>query len=71
MSYLLSKDRDYSIDPERPYSLSEAGQKLGVSADTVRRMIDEKELSAYQVRTKWLVRGKELIRYMKDHGYEY
>jgi len=70
MTYLLKKHRDYTINPDKPYNLTEAGEKLGVSADTVRRIIEDRELKAYKVRTCWRIKGAELLRYMKKNGYE-
>ncbi len=70
MSYLLSKDRDYKINPDQPYNLTQAGVKLGVSPETVRRLIDDGEINGFQVRTCWRIKGKSLINYMKRKGYK-
>lgn len=70
MSYLLSKDRDYKINPDQPYNLSQAGDKLGVSSDTVRRLIDDNEIKAFKIRTRWIIKGKALLNYMKRNGYD-
>lgn len=67
MSYLLTKPVDYSIDPDKPYCLIEAGKRLGVSDDTVRRLIDNKEIPAFKVRSSFRIYGRDLKSYIENN----
>jgi excisionase family DNA binding protein len=50
---------------EKPlYSINEAKTLLGVSDDTIRRMIKDKQLDAVKVRGAWRVRRESLKKYL-------
>lgn len=46
------------------YSINEAKDLLGVSDETVRRMIQAKELDAVKVRGQWRIRRESLEKYL-------
>ncbi len=47
------------------YSISEAKKLLGISDDTVRRMIKDGELDAVKVRGTWRIHRESLEKYLK------
>ena len=47
------------------YTIKEAAKLLTVSDDTVRKMIEAKELSAVKVHGTWRVHRESLERYLK------
>lgn len=49
------------------YSINEAKDLLGVSDETVRRMINAKELDAVKVRGQWRIRRESLEKYLGGH----
>jgi len=46
------------------YSINEATKLLGVSDDTIRRMIASGELDAVKVRGQWRIRRESLEKYL-------
>ena len=50
---------------EKLYSIREAMELLGVSDDTIRRMIKSGELDAVMVRNRWRIRKESLDKYLK------
>jgi excisionase family DNA binding protein len=46
------------------YSINDATRLLGVSDDTVRRMIAAKELDAIKVRGRWRIYRESLAKYV-------
>lgn len=46
------------------YSIAEAAKLLSVSDETVRRMIQDKELDAVKVRGQWRIRRESLAKYL-------
>ncbi len=62
MTYKLTKPRDYSIEPNKPYSVKDTAYRLGVSPDTIRRMIKQGELNSYKCRSRSLIKGSEILK---------
>lgn len=55
-----------AIDGEREYEVHEVAERLGVAAQTVRKMIDSDRLKAERRgngRGRWYIPGAELLRY--------
>jgi excisionase family DNA binding protein len=46
-------------------SIQEAARLLGVSDDTIRRMIKSGQLPAFKVRSQWRIRKEEVERIMR------
>jgi excisionase family DNA binding protein len=59
------------IDAEREYKVDEVAERLRVSPQTVRKMIDNDKLKAEKRGTgrgHWIVQGAELLRYTHQTG---
>ena len=52
-------------EKERMYSIREAQDMLGVSDDTIRRMIKSGELDAVKIRDRWRIHKESLDKYLK------
>ncbi len=50
---------------EKIYTVKEVADLLRLSPRTVRKMIAEREITAFRVRDEWRVRASDLEEYMK------
>ncbi len=48
------------------YTLDEVAEVLKVSVQTVRRLVEEKELKAFRVRGQWRVRKEDLEEFINN-----
>lgn len=46
------------------YSISEVARLLGISDETIRRMIKDKQLDAVKVRGQWRIRKESVDKYL-------
>lgn len=53
------------VTQDRAISINDAAQRLGVSARTVRRMIEEHEIHAFKVLGQWRIKESEVERIMR------
>lgn len=58
------------IDPRERYTLFEAGFLIGRSPTTLRNQIYRGSLTARKRGRDWIVTGRELERYCRDHRRE-
>lgn len=67
----LTKPFDYTIYPEKSYSIKDAAKLLGGSPETIRKMAVNNEIKAYRVRpevknSKWAIKGKYILKHQHE-----
>ncbi len=62
MVAMAEKEEKKELQPL--YSINEAKELLKVSDDTIRRMINSRELDAIKVRGQWRIRRESLEKYL-------
>jgi excisionase family DNA binding protein len=62
---MLYKKFSYEIIDGKPYKAEEVGIFLGVSSETVRRMMDKNEIQFFKVRSCRRIYGKWIKEYIK------
>jgi len=62
---ILTKKYDYELNEKRPYSIKETSILLGVSTETVRRLIDNGELKSFNVKKLKRVYGRWIKEFIE------
>ena len=62
---MLERDRDYKIDPDKPYKITKVAELLGVGRDTVYRELDDGKMEYHNIRKNKIVYGREIIAYLE------
>lgn len=50
--------------PSRPLTVAQVALRLGCSAKTVRRLLDERKLRGFKLEHEWRVSPEALVEYM-------
>lgn len=64
-----SSSSTQDLNPGRLYSRKEAAAKIGVSVQTIAKLIEENALSCVRIRRRVLIPENELLRLLQQRGH--